>query len=441
MDLAIRFNGEIINGDAVQMYDGLPIITNKITKEEQKGIPHHLLGSIGLNEETWRVGLFKKKAGQVIQQIRSRGRLPILVGGTHYYTQSLLFEDTLVTDQIDGEDQVQTELSNLKISERFPILDGPTETIIERLKEVDPIMADRWHPKDRRKIQRSLEIFLLTGKKASDIYNEQKAKKNQKIHTSDVSEEGHSESASDPGSPLLFWVHSESESLKKRLDMRVDKMMKSGLLDEVKSMDAFLQDQAQAQIDVDRSRGIWVSIGYKEFEQYLAALKLGTESQKRLDELLAFSIEQTQAATRQYAKRQTRWIRLKLIPSLSNQNLLDRLYLLDGTDLTSWARTVSNAASNIAGKFLSGETLPTPSELSDVAKQLLTPERTYEFSDRSDLWIRRECETCHTIVVTEEQWQSHIKSRTHRRLTKKKASNGRWVFPDNHGKQVPSDGS
>ena len=213
----------------MQMYDGLPIITNKITVEEQQGVPHHLLGFIALDEEPWRVGLFKKKASNVIQEIRSRGRLPIIVGGTHYYTQSLLFEDSLVNDQVDGGDQVPTELSNQDISDKFPILDGPTETMIERLREVDPVMADRWHPNDRRKIRRSLEIFLLTGKRASDVYAEQLEIKssNRKMESA---EEGPSQSISDT---LLFWVHSDSEVLKNRLDNRVDKMVKAGLLDEV----------------------------------------------------------------------------------------------------------------------------------------------------------------------------------------------------------------
>jgi tRNA dimethylallyltransferase len=433
--LATRFNGEIINGDAMQMYDGLPIITNKITVEEQNGIPHHLLGCIALDEEPWRVGLFKRKASQIIREIRSRGRVPILVGGTHYYTQSLLFDDSLVTAQAEGEEQVQTELSNQEISEKFPILDGPTEAMIERLKEVDPVMADRWHPNDRRKIRRSLEIFLLTGKRASDVYAEQKENKSLAKKAGDSQEEDTiSQSASENISPLLFWVHAESETLKARLDARVDKMMEAGLLDEVKSMGNFLRHHAKLGQDVDRSRGIWVSIGWKEFERYLSALETDPESQGKLDELFALSIEQVKSATRQYAKRQTRWIRLKLIPALSNQNLLDKLYLLDGTDVTRWTEAVEDPAIDITASFLAGEELRAASELSDAAKQFLTPERSFEFADRRDLWVRHECELCHTISVTEEQWESHLKSRGHRRLVKKQlrnAGSGRSPLPNN----------
>lgn len=416
IDLATRFNGEIINGDAMQMYDGLPIITNKITVTEQKGIPHHLLGFIALDEEPWRVGLFKKKAGQIIQEIRSRGRLPILVGGTHYYTQSLLFKDALVCEELAGAEAIQPEISNEEIARRFPILEGPVEAVMERLRQVDPVMAERWHPNDTRKIRRSLEIFLLTGKKASDIYKEQKENNKQTtIANQGFSEDPITPMTSDTASTLLFWVYSESETLKKRLDARVDKMLEAGLLEEVKSMNGFLRDKERDDITVDRSRGIWISIGWKEFEPYLAALASGTGDQGTLNNLLSMSIEQTKAATRQYAKRQIRWIRLKLIPALSSQNALDNLYLLDGTDLSQWTSSVSDPAIHLTANFLAGEHLRAPGDLSDAAKEHLTLEKSIESTNG----VRHECEMCHTITVTEEQWQAHLKSRTHRRLVKK----------------------
>ncbi|KAE9374803.1 mitochondrial putative tRNA dimethylallyltransferase [Stipitochalara longipes BDJ] len=416
IDLAKRFNGEVINGDAMQMYDGLPIITNKITVEEQQGIPHHLLGFIALNEEPWRVGLFKKKAGQIIREIRSRERLPIVVGGTHYYTQSLVFEDSLLKDQVAGEEQDNTEYSNEEIVERFPVLAGSTETMIERLRGVDPVMADRWHPKDRRKIRRSLEIFLTSGKKASDHYAEQKERK---LH--EKVENGTSTNLVGDGSTLLFWVHAESESLKQRLDARVDKMLDAGLLDEVKSMEAFLSEQLKSGVIVDRTRGIWVSIGWKEFEPYLKALETGNVSKEDLKKLLELSIEQTKAATRQYAKRQVRWIRLNLMPALSDENVLNKLYLLDGTDITQWAGAVSDPAISVAAKFLEGSKLPLPHEMSEAARKILSP--TDGLDEKPDVWFRQECEICHMVAVNDVQWQTHLKSRRHRALAKKKQKN------------------
>ncbi|KAJ8607881.1 hypothetical protein MRB53_039977 [Persea americana] len=182
--LAKAHNGEIINGDAMQLYSGLPIITNKITPAEQQGIPHHLLGRIGLNEQTWVVGTFVKQALSVIDEIRARGKLPVLVGGTHYYTQSLLFHDRLA----DGDEVANVEPEN-DDQQEWPELERPTEELLEELKRVDPVMAERWHPNDRRKIQRSLQIYLKTGRKASDLYAEQRTRKTDEGHVNGAAAE------------------------------------------------------------------------------------------------------------------------------------------------------------------------------------------------------------------------------------------------------------
>lgn len=407
----------------MQMYDGLPIITNKITVEEQQGIPHHLLGIVALDEEPWRVGMFAKKAGQIIQEIRSRGRVPIVVGGTHYYTQSLVFEDSLVTTQEFTE---EPELLVHDIEDKFPILGSSTEDMLQVLREVDPVMADRWHPKEKRKIRRSLEIFLTTGTRASDYYAQQQEKKTLR---KSQEEENHSppEQVVDRDSTLLFWVHAESEVLKKRLDSRVDKMIDTGLLDEVKSVHSYLRHLSNTGVSVDRTRGIWVSIGWKEFEPYLNALETATTSPEDLRKLYELSIEQTKAATRQYAKRQVRWIRLNLITALKDENALDKLYLFDGTDVTKWEKDVSNPAIDITAKFLDGDELPPPSELSQAAQQFLAPDEGHK--GKPDVWFRRECEICHMTAVTDLQWQIHLKSRKHRGLTKRKERNsGRPEF-------------
>ncbi|CZR59074.1 related to tRNA isopentenyltransferase, mitochondrial precursor [Phialocephala subalpina] len=408
IELAKRFNGEVINGDAMQLYHGLPIVTNKVTTEEMQGIPHHLLSVIPLEEESWRVGIFRREASKVIQEIKSRGKVPVLVGGTHYYTQSLVFGDMFVGAEGDGEGEGAREWRVEEIKSKWPMLESETEVLLERLRKVDPVMADRWHPRDRRKIRRSLEIWLMTGRRASDVYKEQVERKRNGV----LGEEG-----MDLNSTLLFWVHAESDVLKKRLDGRVDKMLDAGMLDEVKSMDKFLLDREMAGHVVDRTRGIWVSIGWKEFEPYLKALRPGTATEEELKSAFDLSVEQMQAATRQYAKRQTRWIRLKLLPALAEENALKQLYLLDGTDVSQWEDNVSNPAINITADFLVGKELQPPEEVCAAAKEILGLET--EIPEVNHSWPRRECEMCHVTAVTEIQWQTHLKSRKHRGLTKK----------------------
>jgi tRNA dimethylallyltransferase len=402
----------------MQIYDGLPIITNKITVEEQQGIPHHLLGAVALDKEPWRVGVFKRKAGKIIKEIRSRGRTPILVGGTHYYTQSLLFNDTLVSDADKSEGETESYVSRERINSKYPILERPTKEILEQLRQVDPVMADRWHPNERRKIQRSLEIYLMTGRRASDIYKEQRQRR--MLHEGNVS---HTDNASDPEdssllqSTLMFWVHADKEVLRERLDTRIDKMVKTGLLDEVTSLNTFLNKQVVAGIDVDLSRGIWVSIGFKEFEPYLTALKSDTLSNKEVEASLMASIERMKTATRQYSKSQIRWIRIKLMAALSNANALNSLYLLDASNLNRWSEDISDPAAEIVRKYIAQEELPLPIDLSPVAREILAPKQSLEFRDRT--MVRQTCELCNMATVIEEEWQRHLKSRSHRRAVKK----------------------
>ncbi|KAL3425740.1 hypothetical protein PVAG01_02531 [Phlyctema vagabunda] len=420
VDLASRFNGEIINGDAMQLYHGLPVITNKITIEEQNGIPHHLLGCIPLDEEPWHAGLFKKNAGKIIQEIRSRGRLPILVGGTHYYTQSLLFKDTLIFDASADEDDLESNLPVDEVFQKYPILAGSTENLVNELKQVDPEMAQKWHPNDRRKIQRSLEIFLTTGRKASELYKEQREKRDSRRAMLQLETEQEDVEITKLDSTLLFWVHSEPEILKMRLDNRVDKMIDAGLLKEVKVLDDFLQQQIIENIRVDLTRSIWVSIGWKEFEAYSAAVRSGTATPEQMQSLLVASVEKVKAATRQYAKRQVRWIRYKLMSALSEEGAADNLYLVDSSNVSQWNEDVSSLAISVAEKFLKGAERPKPSELSEVANNILQPKRA-----EKDEIVRQTCEICDLVTVTESQWQLHLKSRRHRALLKRLRKNKR----------------
>ncbi|KAL5598053.1 hypothetical protein FOBRF1_011846 [Fusarium oxysporum] len=308
VELATRLNGEIINADAMQLYNGLPIITNKITVEEQRGIPHHLLGHISLDEQPWDVDDFKREATRTIREIRGRGRLPILVGGSQYYVDPILFKEVIL-DDID-----------LDMSKSFPILQEPGEVMLHELRKVDPVMADRWHPKDRRKIQRSLEIYLRSGKRASEYYAEQQARK----------EATQQDANKQPWENLLFWVYSERDVLRDRLDKRVDKMQTSGLMDEVRELYEFKHKKEVEGQRLDMTKGIWQSIGYKQFEPYLSAVDEGREAAE-LEKLKSAGLEEMKSATRRYAVYQTRWIRLKQIPRIREigPEAMNNMYLLD----------------------------------------------------------------------------------------------------------------
>jgi tRNA dimethylallyltransferase len=340
-----------------------------------------------------------------------------LVGGTHYYTQSLLFHDAL------------SEESALKLqqdSERFSILDEPTDVILAKLKEIDPVMADRWHPNERRKIQRSLEIYLKTGRPASQIYDEQRLRKE---HLPDLSDAESGDNNTGMRFPtLVFWVYANKDVLYSRLDGRVDKMLANGLLQEVETLAQFKDEHESSTGSVmDQSRGIWVSIGYKEFVKYQEALANPELSTDDLEKLRSEGIEKTQAATRQYANRQLKWIRIKLLNALIGAGQQNNVFLVDGTDLSKWQDNVVSPALQITEQFLSGQELPDPSSLSETAAEMLTPKRSYDLGQRPDLWQKRVCDTCGTVAVTENDWTLHVKSRAHRRAVgiEKKQKNTR----------------
>jgi tRNA dimethylallyltransferase len=309
-------------------------------------------------------------------------------------------------------------------SETFEILEEPTDVILEKLREVDPVMADRWHPNERRKIQRSLEIYLRTGKPASQVYDEQRIKREPSPGTAGLET---------PGSPtgvrfptLLLWVHADKSVLNPRLDARVDKMLEKGLLSEVDELTRFrCTHESHTGNPIDQSRGIWVSIGYKEFLEYQDSLLQKQTDMLGLEKQKIAAIEKTQAATRQYANRQTRWIRIKLLNALFGAGLKSNAFLLDGSDLSRWEEQVTRPACTIVSQFLSGESSIEPSSLSEAAAEMLTPKRNYDLAQRQDLWQKKVCETCGTVAITENDWKLHGKSRAHRRAvgTKKKQAN------------------
>jgi len=415
VELATRFNGEIVNADAMQMYGGLPIITNKLSDEEQRGIPHHLLGNIGLEEEPWTVAKFKPEATRIISEIRARGKLPIVVGGTSYYLDSLLFEEKLVpsTSGVQNRDD---------LNKQYPILTESAEVMLKKLREVDPVMADRWHPNDIRKIRTSLEVYLTTGRRASDIYAEQQSRKESKWASADSAAASPESGAQSPWKTLIFWLYAKPEVLNTRLEKRVDRMVDNGLLGEVTDVYDYLQGRLATGEQVDRTKGIWQSIGFKQFEPYLCALKQEAPVPgQKLQKLKETGIEETKTANRRYAKDQVRWISLKTMPTMQEEKVLDRLFLLDSSDIERYNSEVLEKGAELTKKLLADQDLPPPLELSETAREVLTAQAERRNRQPAVVPCNKTCDVCNKRLVTEREWEMHIKSNRHRiNLNRKK---------------------
>ncbi|EXJ62489.1 hypothetical protein A1O7_02927 [Cladophialophora yegresii CBS 114405] len=420
VELATRFNGEIINCDAMQMYKGLPIITNKIPENERNGIPHHLLDFIDLREQPWSVQHFVRESSRIIDAIRARGKLPIIVGGTIYYTFSLLFNDAILSTA-DGDFGEGSHIESAdKAAADFPILSAPTEEIFAKLREVDPEMARRWHPNDRNKIRRSLEIYLKSGRKASNIYAEQRqsiAEDRDGDDAKDIQPTRDNATAERKMSlrypSLILWLEAEDAVLKQRLDARVDAMVADGLCDEVVQMAKFASDLRNQSQSLDLTKGIWASIGYKEMKPWLEEQQASGIDFARLVAAKEEGIEAVKASTRRYAKRQNRFVRIRLAKALNAAGRYELLYLLDCTDLTRWPTTVGGPAEGLLEAFVQGHEMPRAKTLSDMAENILSRiEQDSMVGDRQ----ARHCVVCNKTLMTEKEWNGHLASRSHKKV-------------------------
>ncbi|EEL49830.1 MULTISPECIES: tRNA (adenosine(37)-N6)-dimethylallyltransferase MiaA [Bacillus cereus group] len=261
IDLAKALNGEIISGDSMQIYRTMDIGTAKVTKEEMEGIPHYMI-DIKDPEDPFSVAEFQELVRGYIREITKRGKLPIIVGGTGLYIQSVLYDYQFTNEA--GNPEYRKELEQLAT-------EHGVEYVHKKLQEVDPESANRIHANNVRRVIRALEIFRMTGEKLS---NQLEKQENELLY--DVS---------------LIGLTMDREMLYDRINLRVDLMVEQGLLQEVKAL---------YENEVKNCQSIQ-AIGYKELYDYF-------EGHVSLEE----AIVQLKTNSRRYAKRQLTWFRNKM---------------------------------------------------------------------------------------------------------------------------------
>lgn len=236
---------------------------------------------------------------------------------------------------------------------------------------------------------------------------------------------------------LIFWVHAETDVLRARLDARVDTMITNGMWEEIEEMETLYLASSKGQLDLNA--GIWQSIGFKEFLPYLELRRMGEATETQLEVARNVAIENMKTATRQYAKTQVRWLRIKLLNALRSSKQVDgngKIFLLDSTDLPHYSERVVVPALDIAKgtlpppppphshlvlahtlgtDFLLHKPLPDPLSLSPLAEACLTPKRDYDISQRPDLWKQRTCTICEVTTTNDPEWGYHIKSNKHKK--------------------------
>lgn len=261
VEMAKHFNGEVISGDSMQIYRGMDIGTAKVTEEEMEGVPHHLI-DIKNPEESFSVAEFKSLVREKIAEITSRGKLPIVVGGTGLYVQSVLYDYQFSEAPADEEFRARLEK---KAAEEG------NEAVHRELAELDPEAAEQLHPNNVRRVIRALEIVKSTG---MPLAENQKSTQPELLYNASI-----------------IGLTMDRELLYERINRRVDIMVEEGLVAEVKKFyDEGLRDCQSIQ-----------AIGYKEFYSYFDG-----------NATLEDSVDMLKQNTRRYAKRQLTWFRNKM---------------------------------------------------------------------------------------------------------------------------------
>ena len=259
IELAKAYGGEVISADSMQIYKGMDIASAKPTAEEMQGIPHHLIDFLD-RDVTFSAADYVKLAKEKIDEVLSRGKLPIIVGGTGLYIDSLL--ENVKFSEGGSDEEYRAELYE------FARTEG-NEALYSRLVQADPEAAESVHPNNIVRVVRALEVIHITGRRFSELKKESRL-------------------VESPYDSLIIGLnYADRELLYRRINLRVDEMVKNGLVDEARELwqESGMKTAANA-------------IGYKELIPYF-------EKKMTLEEC----IDKIKQETRRYAKRQLTWFR------------------------------------------------------------------------------------------------------------------------------------
>lgn len=258
--LAKKIGGEIISADSMQVYKYMDIGTAKITEEEKEGVPHYLIDEF-MPDDEFNIKIFQQRANECIEKIYNNGHIPILVGGTGFYINSVVYNNNFM--ETNSDNSIRKELE--KEAEQYG-----AEYLYEKLKNIDFEYAENIHYNNVKRVIRAIEFYMQTGCKLSE-HN-----KNEHLKES-------------PYNTAFFVLNMDRQKLYERINLRVDIMLKNGLVNEVKK----LLDMGYSP-DLVSMQGL----GYKEMIPYI-------KGEISLDE----AAEEIKKGTRHFAKRQLTWFK------------------------------------------------------------------------------------------------------------------------------------
>ncbi|MEX1376917.1 MAG: tRNA (adenosine(37)-N6)-dimethylallyltransferase MiaA [Eubacteriales bacterium] len=260
IEMAKKYDGEIVSCDSMQIYKGLPISTAQPTEEEKEGVVHHLIGFVDVRDN-FSVGEYQRLAREKIADIQSRGKLPILCGGTGLYIDSVIYHMDFA--------KVSEDKSIRKKYTKYYDENG-AEALYSLLNEKAPDLAKRIHQNNVNRVIRALEVFDLTGEAKKEYYNETMKQLFYK-------------------NTIIVGTMWDRKELYERINKRVDIMLQNGLIDEIKAILSY---------GIKPENTAYKAIGCKELSEYF-------NGKMALDE----AIDKIKQYSRNYAKRQITWFK------------------------------------------------------------------------------------------------------------------------------------
>ncbi|XP_030451505.1 tRNA dimethylallyltransferase 2 isoform X1 [Syzygium oleosum] len=412
IDLAAHLPVEVVSADSMQVYRGLDVLTNKVPLDEQQGVPHHLLGTVSPNVE-FTAKAFRDSAVPLIDEILSRNNLPVIVGGTNYYIQALvslfLLDDSLDhmddghLDETPGDEHDDCEVDFNR---------DRNALTFDRLKDIDPVAAQRIHPNNQRKINQYLNLYAQSGLLPSELFQGTTLENWGRIENSKYD-------------CCFICVDACLPVLDRYVEDRVNCMVEAGLLNEV--YDIYCPNS-------DCTRGLRQAIGVREFEDFLrvyiadvgdsetscshdeyrlkenTGLTLASLPTNQLKVLLQEAIDKFKLNTRRLVRRQKR--RIRRLQTLFGWNIhyVDATEAISSQSEDSWIKQVVQPSLQCVRSFYEDRVTIMPNV--EAPKSSAT-----EFLQRN-LWTQYICKACGDRVLRgAHEWEQHKQGRAHRKRT------------------------
>ncbi|XP_050281361.1 tRNA dimethylallyltransferase 2-like [Quercus robur] len=442
IDLATHFPIEIINADSMQVYHGLDVLTNKVSLNEQKGVPHHLLGTISPNLE-FTAKDFRDSVIPLVNDILLRNCMPVIVGGTNYYIQALV-SAFLLDDSAEDMDEgcLSGPLGDEQTDKELDFGRDSSDYSYDHLKDIDPVAANRIHPNNHRKISQYLNLYSRSGVAPSKLFQEKTAKNWGQVNNFRYN-------------CCFICVDASLPVLDQYVEQRVDCMIEAGLLNEV--FDIYNPN-------ADYTRGLRQAIGVREFENFLKdyflegrcdeesdstegslSLRSINKGNKMLKEniqvildtigdnqpriLLKESIDRMKLNTRRLVRRQKR--RINRLQTLFGWNIhyVDATESISCKSDDSWALQVVEPAEKIIRSFLTenASSMPDLEAPNNMGLKLI----------QRDLWTQYICQACGDRVLRGvHEWEQHKQGRGHRkRISRLRKSQGFYLLEQQQQQQ------